>query len=324
MLYPLTFHPIFQERIWGGRKLEALYGKKLPAGKVIGESWEISDRADANSVVANGPLAGRSLADLMASDREAIMGRARSPEGRFPLLIKLLDAQDNLSLQVHPPQHLAAELGGCAKTEMWYVSAAEPGALLYAGLRRGVTREQFAEKTRDGTVAECFHQLPVREGDSLFLPSGRVHALGKGLVIFEIQQNSDTTYRVFDWNRVDASGKPRQLHVEESLKCIDFEDFEPSLTNGESNRLSDRVLARPLARHALFAVDIFDIAVNGEFGERITEPRVIGVVSGSIEVPHAAHPITLSSGQFALIPAALGELRLRAKSDAKVLVAAPG
>src|SRR5437763_2061400 len=254
MLYPLTFEPIFQERIWGGRKLETLYGKRLPAGKVIGEAWEISDRADANSVVANGPLAGRTLASLMTSDRAAIMGRARSPEGRFPLLIKLLDAQDNLSLQVHPPQHIAVDLGGCAKTEMWYVAAAEPGALLYAGLRRGVTRDEFAEKTRNGTIAECFHQLPVHEGDSLFLPSGRVHALGKGRVIFEIQQNSDTTYQVFDWNRVDASGKPRQLHVEESLKCIDFEDFEPSLTNGELKRQSPHVLSRPLARHALFAV----------------------------------------------------------------------
>jgi mannose-6-phosphate isomerase len=324
MFYPLTFQPIFQERIWGGRKLETLYGKALPAGKIIGESWEISDRADANSVVANGPLAGRRLADLMASDRQAIMGRARSPEGRFPLLIKLLDAQDNLSLQVHPPQNLAAQLGGNPKTEMWYVSAAEPGALLYAGLRSGVTRDQFSEKTRNGTVAECFHQLPVREGDSLFLPSGRVHALGKGLVIFEIQQNSDTTYRVFDWNRVDASGKPRQLHVEESLKCIDFEDFEPSLTNGEMKRGNERVASRPLARHALFSVDLFDIANKGECRESITESRVIGVVSGLVEIPHPQLPVTLKAGQFALVPAALGEFVLSAKSDAKVLVAAPG
>lgn len=324
MLYPLTFQPIFQERIWGGRKLETLYGKPLPPGKIIGESWEISDRADANSVVTNGPLAGRTLADLMATHREAIMGRARSPDGRFPLLIKLLDAQDNLSLQVHPPQHLAADLGGCAKTEMWYVSAAEPDALLYAGLRHGVTREQFAEKTRNGTVAECFHQLPVREGDSLFLPSGRVHALGKGLVIFEIQQNSDTTYRVFDWNRVDASGKPRQLHVDESLKCIDFEDFEPSLTNGELKRQGDRVLTRALARHALFAVDYFEIARNGEYHERITEPRVIGVVSGALEIAHSTHPVTLKKGQFALVPAEVRELHLHAKPEARFLVAAPG
>jgi mannose-6-phosphate isomerase len=324
MLYPLTFQPIFQERIWGGRNLETLYGKALPPGKVIGESWEISDRADANSVVANGPLAGRTLDSLMETDRAAMLGRSRAADGRFPLLIKLLDAQDNLSLQVHPPQHLAAELGGCAKTEMWYVSAAEPGALLYAGLRRGVTRDEFSDKTRKGTVAECFHQLPVGEGDSLFLPSGRVHALGKGLVIFEIQQNSDTTYRVFDWNRVDASGKSRQLHVEESLKCIDFEDFEPTLTNRAFHDASKGVRTQALARHALFAVDVLELDANASFHEKITEPRVIGVVSGIIEIPHATNPVTLSAGGFALVPAALGEVVLNSKSAAKVIVAAPG
>jgi mannose-6-phosphate isomerase len=324
MLYPLTFQPIFQERIWGGRKLETLYGKPLPAGKMVGESWEISDRADANSFVANGPLAGRTLASLMESNRAEMMGRARSPESRFPLLIKLLDAQENLSLQVHPPQHLAADLGGCAKTEMWYVAAAEPGALLYAGLRRGVTREEFAAKTRAGSVAECFHQLPVREGDSLFLPSGRVHALGKGLVIFEIQQNSDTTYRVFDWNRVDASGKPRQLHVEESLKCIDFDDFEPTLTNGAFETASDGIRTRALARHALFAVDVLELAANAHHHETIAEPRVIAAVSGSVEIPHATQPVTLRAGQFALIPAALKDFHLHAQTAATVLVAAPG
>lgn len=314
MLYPLTFQPIFQERIWGGRKLETLYGKALPPGKIIGESWEISDRSDANSVVTNGPLAGKTLSELMHSHRAEIMGRARSPDGRFPLLIKLLDAQDNLSLQVHPPQHLAADLGGCAKTEMWYVSAAEPGSMLYAGLRRGVTREEFADKTRKGTVAECFHQLPVREGDSLFLPSGRVHALGKGLVIFEIQQNSDTTYRVFDWNRVDSAGKARQLHIEESLKCIDFEDFEPSLTPNNG------AVLRPLARHALFSVDLVAIAKGAQYREHITEPRVIGVVSGSVQIGD----VNLRAGQFALIPAALKAFSLDGQSYAKVLVAAPG
>jgi mannose-6-phosphate isomerase len=324
MLYPLTFHPIFQERIWGGRKLESLYGKKLPADKIIGEAWEIADRPEANSVVANGPLAGKTLAGLMSTQREAIMGRARAPEGRFPLLIKLLDAQDNLSLQVHPPSHLASDLGGCAKTEMWYVAAAEKDARLYAGLRQGVTRDEFAQKTRAGTVAECFHQLPVREGDSLFLPSGRVHALGKGLVIFEIQQNSDTTYRVFDWNRVDASGKPRQLHIEESLKCIDFDDFEPSLTYGAFTSSSGGVQQRPLARHALFGVDLLKLAGGVRHTEKIHEPRVVGVVSGSVEIPHGTNPVTVGPGQFALIPAALGELVITAKSDATFLVAAPG
>jgi mannose-6-phosphate isomerase len=324
MLYPFTFQPIFQERIWGGRKLESLYGKKLPPGKVIGESWEISDRADANSVVANGPLAGRTLANLMASNREAIMGRARSPEGRFPLLIKLLDAQDNLSLQVHPPQHLAAELGGCAKTEMWYVSAAEPNAMLYAGLRKGVTPDEFAAKTRAGTVAECFHQLPVREGDSLFLPSGRVHALGKGLVIFEIQQNSDTTYRVFDWNRVDSAGKPRQLHIEESLKCIDFEDFEPELTPNRVGNVEAGVAGRPLARHALFKVDQFLFKSGAQLKQSISEPQIVAGVKGVLQIPHPSNPVTLHPGEFALIPAALKEFVIQAETGATALVAAPG
>jgi mannose-6-phosphate isomerase len=324
MLYPLTFQPIFQERIWGGRKLETLYGKTLPPGKIIGESWEISDRADANSIVTNGPLAGKTLAELMHSHRDAIMGRARSPDGRFPLLIKLLDAQDNLSLQVHPPQHLAADLGGCAKTEMWYVSAAEPGSMLYAGLRRGVTREEFADKTRKGTVAECFHQLPVREGDSLFLPSGRVHALGKGLVIFEIQQNSDTTYRVFDWNRVDAAGKPRQLHIEESLKCIDFEDFEPSLTSDRAGIVEHGIAGCPLARHALFEVDEFLFKPGAQLKQSISEPHIIAAVTGTLEIPDPANPVTLNPGQFALVPASLKEFTIHAKTDVTVLVAAPG
>lgn len=324
MLYPLTFQPIFQERIWGGRKLESLYGKALPAGKVIGESWEISDRAEANSVIANGPLKGRTLESVMREDERGVMGRARSLEGRFPLLIKLLDAQDNLSLQVHPPARLAAQLGGAPKTEMWYVAAAEPGSRLYAGLRRGVTPEEFAKRTKDGTVAESFHVLPVKEGDSLFLPSGRVHALGKGLVIFEIQQNSDTTYRVFDWNRVDASGKPRQLHVEESLKSIDFDDFEPRLTGGEFKPLSSDVSARALSRHALFGVDLLRMDAGATHRESIGEARVVGVVSGTVRIPHASESVTVSSGQFALIPAALGELRLEAQGEARVLVAAPG
>jgi mannose-6-phosphate isomerase len=324
MLYPLTFEPIFQERIWGGRKLETLYAKKLPAGKVIGESWEISDRAEANSTISNGPLKGRTLEGLMRENTAAIMGRARSLEGRFPLLIKLLDAQDNLSLQVHPPANLAAQLGGAPKTEMWYVAAAEPGARLYAGLKRGVTPQEFAAKTEDGTVAESFHVLPVGEGDSLFLPSGRVHGLGKGLVIFEIQQNSDTTYRVFDWNRVDASGKPRQLHIEESLRSIDFQDFEPSLTGGDFQAIADGVTARALARHALFGVDLIQIKTGATHHETIGEPRVIGVVSGTVRIPHATESVTLSAGQFAMIPAALQEFRLEAKSDARVIVAAPG
>jgi len=209
MLYPLTFRPIFKERIWGGRALEQLYGKSLPPKVPIGESWEISDRPGDASVIANGPLAGKDLRWLMENHERELLGDAKSANGRFPLLIKILDAQEKLSLQVHPPARKAAELKGEPKTEAWYIADAAPGAELYVGLKRGVTREEFERKIQSGEVAECFHRVPVRAGDTMFLPSGRVHAIGAGLVIFEIQQNSDTTYRVFDWNRVGTDGKPR-------------------------------------------------------------------------------------------------------------------
>ena len=241
------------ERVWGGRRLDALYGKALPPAVPIGESWEISDRPGAMSVIANGPLAGKDLRWLMQHHAAALLGpRLARRHKAFPLLIKILDAQDKLSLQVHPPRRVAARLGGEPKTEMWFITHAEPGADLYVGLKRGVTRAEFERRIEDGTVARCFQRLRVRAGDAMFLPSGRVHAIGAGNVIFEIQQNSDTTYRVFDWNRVGLDGTPRDLHVAESLASIDFADVEPPLIRrtpargaaGSTRRLVDDPLFR--------------------------------------------------------------------------------
>ena len=183
-----------------------LYQKELPANVPIGESWEITDRPDGVSVVANGPLAGKDVRWLMEHHARQLLGPARAQAERFPLLIKILDAKEKLSLQVHPPAAIATRLGGEPKTEMWYIAHAEPGAELYVGLRRGVTRAEFERKIKDGTVSDCFHRLPVKSGDAMFLPSGRVHGIGAGIVILEIQQNSDTTYRVFDWNRLGLDG----------------------------------------------------------------------------------------------------------------------
>ena len=166
MLYPFTFQPIFKERVWGGREIERLYGKKLPPGAPIGESWEISDRPGDASVIANGPFAGKNLRWLMENHARALLGDAKAAgRNRFPLLCKILDARDKLSLQVHPPGNKAAELGGEPKTEMWFIADAAPGAELYVGLKRGVTRAEFERKIRDGSVAECFHRLPVKPGD---------------------------------------------------------------------------------------------------------------------------------------------------------------
>jgi len=226
---PITFEPLYMERVWGGRRLEMLFGKKLPAGARIGESWELVDREEAQSVVHTGILRGKTLNELWTHYREAVFGRRHAASGspRFPLLVKLLDAEERLSVQVHPPASVAAQLKGEPKTEMWFVAWAQAQSDIYAGLRSGVTRSEFANALADGNVAGLLHRLQTRAGDCIFIPSGRVHAIGAGNVIVEVQQNSDTTYRVFDWNRTGLDGKPRALHVEESMRSIDFEDFEP-------------------------------------------------------------------------------------------------
>ena len=319
MLYPLIFQPVFKERVWGGRELERLFGKKLPTGAVIGESWEISDRPGDASVIAKGPLAGKDLRWLMENHAAEILGDATpAAGGRFPLLCKILDARDKLSLQVHPPANLAAELGGESKTEMWFIAGAAPGASLYAGLKHGVTRAEFEEKISDGTVADCFHRVPVRAGDTMFLPSGRVHAIGDGLVIFEIQQNSDTTYRVFDWNRVGLDGKARELHIAQSLASIDFKDFEPKLV--ETNFAADgKIQKRALVKDPLFDVETWKLSAGASGLLKQKKLQIVAVTNGEIEIQSGATTATLSPGQFSLIPASLERTEIVAKSDAALL-----
>ncbi len=226
---PITFTPLYMERVWGGRMLESEYGRTLPDDSPYGESWEIVDRKEEQSIVAEGEFTGRSLHELWTTRREEIFGTGLPDSPRFPLLIKVLDARDDLSIQVHPPAAIAPALGGEPKTEMWYIAKADAGAKLYAGLKAGITRDEFETALGDGSVAEVVHALEPRSGESIFIPSGRLHAIGAGFLIHEIQQNSDTTYRVFDWNRMGLDGKPRELHVEESLRSIDFNDDEPGM-----------------------------------------------------------------------------------------------
>jgi mannose-6-phosphate isomerase len=325
MLYPLTFHPILKERVWGGRKLDSLYGKKLPPVLPVGESWEISDRPGDASVIANGPFAGKDLRWLMERHGEELLGAASAANGRFPLLIKILDAQDTLSLQVHPPAQKAIELMGEPKTEMWYIADAAPHSELFVGLKRGVTREEFENKLRSGSVAECFHRVRVASDEAMFLPSGRVHALGAGLVIFEIQQNSDTTYRVFDWNRKGLDGKPRDLHIHQGLASIDFDDFEPALVSKQSYRLGDAAHFRPLVDDALFKVDLIttDAPASITLGLH-SSFQIIGLVDGKALVASPQHEsVELSKGGFCLIPARLSaDLWLDAGS--KALMVNPG
>ncbi|NOX59497.1 MAG: mannose-6-phosphate isomerase [Planctomycetes bacterium] len=225
---PLIFKPIFKPRIWGGRKLAERLGKALPDG-AIGESWELADLENDQSVVAEGPAAGKSIGELVRLWGDGMLGGAPLFQGRFPLLIKYLDARDHLSVQVHPDAALAAKLGGTVrvKNEAWYIVDAEPDGCLYRGLVEGVTRDDFSGALREGggAVEKLLKRIAVRPGEAYYLPSGTVHALGGGVLVAEIQTPSDTTYRAYDWDRVDAAtGKPRELHIEEAMACINFGD----------------------------------------------------------------------------------------------------
>ena len=318
MLYPLTFQPIFKDRVWGGREMERLYQKKLPPGRPIGESWEISDRPGDISVIANGPLAGKNLRWLMENHRAELLGDAKPATGdRFPWLCKILDARERLSLQVHPPAGKAAELKGEPKTEMWFIADAAPGAELFVGFKRGVTRAEFEKKIETGEVAECFHRVSVRVGDAMFLPGGRVHAIGAGLVIFEIQQNSDTTYRLFDWNRVGLDGKPRELHVAQSLASIDFNDFEPAVLRNKFT--GGEVKSRLLVRNPLFNVGHLEMKIGARRLLKSRKLQIVAAVSGRLEIQSSSASVKLAGGQFCLVPACLERTEVLAKSDAALL-----
>jgi mannose-6-phosphate isomerase len=321
-LYPLMFHPRFKERVWGGRRLETVYGKTLPPDVPIGESWEISDRHGDESVIANGPLAGRTLRDLMIERASDILGDAApAADGRFPLLCKILDARQKLSLQVHPPDRVG-DLGE-PKTEMWYIADAGPGAELFVGLKRGVTRGSFEEALAAGRVAECFHRIDVKRGDAMFLPSGRVHAIGAGLVIFEIQQNSDTTFRVHDWGRVGLDGKPRELHIAQSLESIDFGDVEPPLVPASSRQL-DGFTVSSLVEHPLFNVDLARATTAGEWHPRPSAAQVVACVDGSMTARGGGVSARLRAGDFCLLPATVYETVVEASPGAGFLMARAG
>jgi len=221
--YPLKFRPIYKQRIWGGQKLREVFDKDLPPFEKIGESWELADLPNDKSVISNGELTGQTLISAIEKYPKEITGDENF-SGPFPLLIKFLDAQDILSVQVHPDPETCRRMGkGEPKTECWYIISAEPDAVIYKGLKKGITKERFTEAIKKGNVADMLEKVTVEKGQCHFLPAGTAHAIGPGLLIAEIQMPSDTTYRVFDWNRVDEAGKARELHIEEALESIHFD-----------------------------------------------------------------------------------------------------
>jgi len=293
------------ERVWGGRRLESLYGKRLPPAVRIGESWEMVDRPEVQSVVDSGPVRGLTLHTLWRKHREQIFG-AVPDAPRFPILAKLLDAQENLSLQVHPPAAIAQELNGEPKSEFWYIADAAPRAEIFAGLKKGSTRGAFVKALKHGDVLSQVHHLPVETGDAIFLPSGRLHAVGAGNLIVEIQQNSDTTYRVFDWDRMEKGGPPRKMHIAEALQCIDFSDREPSLLQPEGESF---------VRHTLFEVEKWSLQEEREIVP-LGRFAIVVSLTGALECAGVA----FKPGDFFLVPAQLRERAVRPIGDSASLL----
>ena len=289
----LRLKPLYQDRVWGGRGLETALGRTLPEARPIGESWEIVDRPEAQSVVQGGEFSGQTLRQVIATHADEVMGPRWPADKTFPILVKWLDCKERLSLQVHPPAAVAPLLKGEPKTENWYIAAAAPGSHLIVGLKRGVTRSQFEKALGDLTLDECVHRFPVNAGDSILVHSGQIHAIDGGNLILEIQQNSDTTYRVYDWGRVGLDGKPRQMHVEESLRSIKWDDFEPAPVRGVRSPavIADarefRIRRLPLAAHETLSF------AAGE------QARILSVVEGRLATPQGE---VLMRGDNVILP----------------------
>lgn len=288
-LYPLTFVPRFKELVWGGARLATELGKSCPPAKRIGESWEMVDLPDDQSRVAEGPLAGRTLHELVVEYRDELLGPVATADGRFPLLVKYIDAARTLSVQVHPDEDAALKLGGRPKHEAWYILGAEPGAKLYVGLQPGTTREMLQRAIADDDVESLLVEIEPQVGDLVPVEPGTVHAIGAGVLLAEVQQPSDTTYRLHDWGRVGLDGRPRPLHVYEALESV---DFAAEVTRGGTMHYAGHFLIR-----------IYDTS-HGPLAEEEGEgPLVVVGLDGVGRAMDArGRSIEMQRGQVALFP----------------------
>ena len=306
-LYPLRFEPIYQYRLWGGRRLSGLLSAPLPDDGPIGEAWLLSDRDDHQSQVANGPLKGQTIGELMEEFRGQLMGKLAPRFRRFPLLLKFLDAHELLSVQVHPsdahPELIPA--GDTAKTEAWVVIDAEKGSHIYAGLRSGTTSGSLRQSLDDGTITDHLVCIAPKAGDAVFIPAGTVHTLGDDVVVFEVQQNSDVTFRLYDWGHIDAkTEQPRPLQVDQALASIDFADSDGGLVTPFV------VTTTPVERERLFDCEHFLLwRLRGEspFNVGTAEmPRVLVCIEGSGWLEGSGSAYGVDKGEVWLLPAVVG------------------
>ncbi|PUA40673.1 mannose-6-phosphate isomerase [Paenibacillus elgii] len=306
--YPLQCKPEFKERVWGGRALEQ-FGLELPEGK-IGEGWMIGDHPNGTTTVANGELAGMGLDQIREQYGSEFFGSKGFSEknGRFPLLIKLLDCQDDLSVQVHPNDHYERlPQGELGKTEMWYILDAKPGAKIIYGLKDGVTREQLAEAIEQNRILDCLNEVTAEAGDSFYIPAGTVHALGAGVLVAEIQQNSDSTYRLYDYDRLGLDGKPRELHIEDSLNVIAYENSGATYMKTNLNASGEWLT---LARSPFFVTEKGRVEGNWPL-QTSPESFVIHIIcEGTGSIRWADGELNVKPGECYLLPASLGSYSL--------------
>lgn len=314
-LHPLRFEPLLRRYVWGGRRLAERLGK--PCGEeTCAESWEICDHEADQSVVCGGPFAGSTLRELVQRFGAELLGR-HQPLPQFPLLLKFLDAQDVLSVQVHPDDARAAELEppSAGKNEAWVVLDAAPDSVIYAGLKRGVERALFERELQRGTCALCLHSFHPEVGDCLFVPAGAVHALGRGLLVAELQQTSDVTYRLFDWNRSGADGRPRPLHIPQALECIDWSlgPLAPTRAGAAATNQPQRLVASSHFHWDRWQVDAA-VPLGGD--ERA---HVVAVIRGECRVAGDVGDKPLATGDTILLPACCGEVEFRPQQQAVLL-----
>jgi mannose-6-phosphate isomerase len=316
-LYPLTFEPIFKDYPWGGRNFETLLGRAIPDG-IVAESCEIAAHPNGSSPIATGALQGKTLQEAMLEWGVDLVGSRNAQDlaqGRFPLLIKLLDANRWLSVQVHPDDRYARiHEGESGKSEMWVVVHAEPGAELIYGFDDGVTRERFAQAIEEGDTERYLHRVVVKKGDVIVVPTGAIHALGPGIIVAEIQQNSDTTYRIYDW------GRPRPLHIQKALDVLDFGLIDPKPLTPviEPNA---PVPTELIGESHYYRTERLHLAA-GKSWQGATDGRTLeiwGVLEGGVTLDWKGEPLTLDAISWVLVPAALGEFRLTSSSDSTLL-----
>ena len=324
-IYPMRFEPVFQDYIWGGRRLETLFGRELPEG-IVAESWEVSGHEKGSTSVIGGAWDGQSLPDVLDALGERLVGsyaRSYAQRGRFPILVKLLDAHRDLSVQVHPDDAYAAahERGDTGKTEMWYVLHADLGTELIYGLAPSVTPASFREALREDAIETQLHRVPIARGDVFHIPAGTVHALLAGAVVAEIQQNSDATYRLYDWGRLGADGKPRPLHVSKAMDVINWDMIAPTATKPLLIERVDDVQRWLLADDPRVTVEKLDLA-PGATWKGVCDGstfEVIGCVEGSVRLTWEGAPQDLASISWRLLPAVLGRYAIQAAERSVVL-----